>query len=699
MAHKDRDSLHRFPQKGRASTQMSVSTLTDAALIAFEIEHERNRLRDELNRLQSAQNDAVRSLEILDFMASRMDSDPLVNPQNTDNILNNGVNGHTTPSNHVPFVHSGGSMMNGSNSASSSSAQIDSSNSEMLLNLEYLPANTLIRLANKQTKRVSELHIGDKVISLCINAYPQSAQKRDSFLPKPSKRPSQIALQQQQQQSTSPPSMQSRQSLQNGLSRTKSLHHAQRSLSGIPQRVRAKTHAIAAIPFMLPPPERPNEEDDEFSSSSTASMAQQYHSKKKDSFPRKSMPFMAYPSSSNSNSYEDENHFHDQHRYTSPNLIAQSVTAAVNESLISANNNTSNKPRSRSIATALTSYSNNGHGLGSPLQDHSSAELDEEEEDKSPSPPRSKQHAMHKARSSASFTQIPGPMPRHQTRSHHAAQARLQTRAHTQRSHQHPHPHKMHAPVHKARYPSQPVPMDVLRAAKSQNSSPNARNGYQQSQYLENNVVPLSRSQNNSPRFAGNGVNHHPMSRPHATPNPSNNRTKKTRFSTNDAMDKKDMFKQKMKEKIQRKKSNGNYLESVHVIQIIQTKIYKLVEIITENDFRIRCSPTHMFWICGKGWGCYDSKSRMSTEKKIAMRHSQNSHNDAHHENGRKVKLAEIRHELKKGEQLLTVGGHKYGIADIQLVEKPKGITAYSIIVNKNHCFFANDLLVKNAIS
>eukprot|EP01083_Nonionella_stella_P063278 164427_1 len=77
----------------RASTKHStITTLTDQALIAFEIEHERNRLREELQRLQSAQDDAQRSLEILEFMSFRMDNDPLVNPSNNINNINDNNN-------------------------------------------------------------------------------------------------------------------------------------------------------------------------------------------------------------------------------------------------------------------------------------------------------------------------------------------------------------------------------------------------------------------------------------------------------------------------------------------------------------------------------------------------------------------------------------------------------------------------------
>ena len=125
------------------------------------------------------------------------------------------------------------------------------------------------------------------------------------------------------------------------------------------------------------------------------------------------------------------------------------------------------------------------------------------------------------------------------------------------------------------------------------------------------------------------------------------------------------------------------------VIKIVETKIYKLIEIITENDFKIRCTVTHLFWICGKGWGCFDSKSRILLEKQIAMMNNKKT---------KKVKLPDIIYELQIGEQLLTVGGNKYKVAAINIIERPKGISVHSIIVNKNDCFFANDLLVKNCI-
>eukprot|EP01083_Nonionella_stella_P263681 895454_1 len=150
----------------RASTKHStVTTLTDQALIAFEIEHERNRLREELQRLQSAQDDAQRSLEILEFMSFRMDNDPLVNPLNNNNI----------------------------NTTKSNIQQPISGENDLPPMLEYLPSHTIIRCANKQLRKISNIKVGDKILSLCINTYP-NGKSRNSYLPKPTKRTSQITI-------------------------------------------------------------------------------------------------------------------------------------------------------------------------------------------------------------------------------------------------------------------------------------------------------------------------------------------------------------------------------------------------------------------------------------------------------------------------------------------------------------------------
>ena len=141
------------------------------------------------------------------------------------------------------------------------------------------------------------------------------------------------------------------------------------------------------------------------------------------------------------------------------------------------------------------------------------------------------------------------------------------------------------------------------------------------------------------------------------------NGMKRARFSTTAHIEKK-------RNSVRR---SSNYLESVNVLKIVESKIYQIIEIHTENDWKIRCTPTHLFWICGKGWGCYDVERR-------------------------KYKKDEKVHRLRTGELLLTVSGKKYKISYINVIEKPQGLTVFSIIVHKNDCFFANDLLVKNSI-
>lgn len=125
----------------------------------------------------------------------------------------------------------------------------------------------------------------------------------------------------------------------------------------------------------------------------------------------------------------------------------------------------------------------------------------------------------------------------------------------------------------------------------------------------------------------------------------------------------------------QQRQRKGNYLESVVVIKIEKSTVNKLIEVVTENDFKIRCSESQLFWIMGRGWGAFDAENRNQQE------------------DDEKSKI----HLLKPGEKLLTVSGNKYRISHINVVEEPQGIECLSVIVAKNDCFFANDLLLKNA--
>ena len=191
-----------------------------------------NRLKEELNRLQSAQDDAERSLEILDFMASRMDSDPLVNPSlSSSNAL-------LLKSSKLPIIHQhlGHLHSNG-----------DSKEQEPPPpNLEYLHSNTMIRLANKQVVKVSDIKVGDKVLSLCINLYPQSnGKQRDSLLPKPFKRPS---------QSTATNTTTTNGNPHHHVNHKSPPNHVAKPLRKRKPITRSNTINTASVPFMLPPP-------------------------------------------------------------------------------------------------------------------------------------------------------------------------------------------------------------------------------------------------------------------------------------------------------------------------------------------------------------------------------------------------------------------------------------------------------------
>ena len=130
-------------------------------------------MKEELDRLESAHDDVERSIEILEFMAARMNDDPLVNPENGDNFFQNASN---NLSHHLYL----------SDNSSDSYSYNNNDFPEISPNLEYLPSNTIIRLANKSVKKICNLSIGDKILSLCINSYPTNGKSRDSFLPRPS---------------------------------------------------------------------------------------------------------------------------------------------------------------------------------------------------------------------------------------------------------------------------------------------------------------------------------------------------------------------------------------------------------------------------------------------------------------------------------------------------------------------------------
>lgn len=202
-------------------------------------------MKEELNRLQSAQDDAQRSLEILEFMASKMDNDPLVNPstnnQNMNFLLSNNNN------NNLYLLNDHSSGDDGNND-----------DTEISPNLEYLPSNTIIRLANKQVKKICDLRIGDKILSLCINSYPTNGKSRDSFLPAPSKRPSQQIqngiynnnIKNKNKHNKHNNKTLQRSSVQQHRNK---MGPKQKSLSGLPRRPRSRTQQIT-VPFMLPPP-------------------------------------------------------------------------------------------------------------------------------------------------------------------------------------------------------------------------------------------------------------------------------------------------------------------------------------------------------------------------------------------------------------------------------------------------------------
>ena len=121
------------------------------------------------------------------------------------------------------------------------------------------------------------------------------------------------------------------------------------------------------------------------------------------------------------------------------------------------------------------------------------------------------------------------------------------------------------------------------------------------------------------------------------------------------------------------RRRRGNYLESVEVVKVEEKAMSGGIEVVTGNEFKIRCSEWQLFWIVGRGWGSFDAESSNM--------------------NGAKL------HVLRPGEQLLTVGGSKHRISRIEVVGRKQPTPCFSITVSKNDCFFANDLLVKNALS
>ncbi len=48
--------------------------------------------------------------------------------------------------------------------------------------LGYLPPNTIIRFANKQLRKISNIKVGDKILSLCINSYPNGESRIHIYL-------------------------------------------------------------------------------------------------------------------------------------------------------------------------------------------------------------------------------------------------------------------------------------------------------------------------------------------------------------------------------------------------------------------------------------------------------------------------------------------------------------------------------------
>ena len=144
-------------------------------------------------------------------MSSKMDSDPLLNP---------------------------------SSNKSESQALIRHQNEQCSThnNFEYMPSNTMIRLSNKKVIKLSELSVGDKILSLCINTYPNnqsssSTSSSHSFLPKPIKS-----------------HKQSKSNSMNGSIIDKISNSKKMTKSEKEKRIRSRTTVNGTVPFMLPPP-------------------------------------------------------------------------------------------------------------------------------------------------------------------------------------------------------------------------------------------------------------------------------------------------------------------------------------------------------------------------------------------------------------------------------------------------------------
>ena len=176
-----------------------------------------------MTRLQNAKDDTQRSLDILNFIAQRNDKDPLLNSK-LNTYWDNNNNNKNNNNNHIQL------QQNDSSHSSHHSYQSDDDINNLSPNLEYLPSNTEIRLSNKSIKKICDLQIGDKILSLCINLYP-NGKSRNSYLPKPNKK---------------------------NLSALKKKEIKKKSLSGLPKRPRSRTTANIKPTFMLPPPQSPS---------------------------------------------------------------------------------------------------------------------------------------------------------------------------------------------------------------------------------------------------------------------------------------------------------------------------------------------------------------------------------------------------------------------------------------------------------
>eukprot|EP01084_Bolivina_argentea_P217738 369621_1 len=124
-----------------------------------------------------------------------------------------------------------------------------------------------------------------------------------------------------------------------------------------------------------------------------------------------------------------------------------------------------------------------------------------------------------------------------------------------------------------------------------------------------------------------------------------------------------------------------NYSGTLKLVKV--TKIYKkrtstqLIQIVTTNNFTITCSSTQLFWLSGKGWGCFD----VATQQYM--------------QNQKILHISNKIYQLEIGESLLSVSGNRHQIIQINCIENKNRIM-YSICVSDNDNFFANDCLVYN---